>query len=184
MRSWLPLAFCALILASAPSAALAQSSDPGSAPQPAPQTKTQDPKTAQKKKPPKVWTNEEIESVHGGVSVVGSEGEQESKNPAVKPEKKEQEESAKHALVERYRRQIQELHAQIDAADRKIAQLKAFKGENTTPSGGINPYQGYNMVPPEEQVKQLEEQKKRVQGKIEDLENEARKNGIDPGDLR
>jgi SMC interacting uncharacterized protein involved in chromosome segregation len=40
------------------------------------------------------------------------------------------------------------------------------------------------MVPVEEQVKQLEDKKKQWQGKIEDLENEAHKNGIEPGDLR
>jgi uncharacterized protein (UPF0335 family) len=36
----------------------------------------------------------------------------------------------------------------------------------------------------EDQVKQLEDKKKQLQGKIEDVENEARKNGIDSGDLR
>ena len=68
--------------------------------------------------------------------------------------------------------------------DKRIAQLKNFKGENTSPSGGININQGYNMVPVEDQVKQLEEKKKQLEAKIEDTENEARKNGIDPGDLR
>jgi uncharacterized protein (UPF0335 family) len=36
----------------------------------------------------------------------------------------------------------------------------------------------------EDQIKQLEEKKKKLQGQIDDLENEARKNGIDPGKLR
>jgi uncharacterized protein (UPF0335 family) len=40
------------------------------------------------------------------------------------------------------------------------------------------------MVPLEDQVKQLEAKKKQLQGQIDDLENEARKNGIDPGKLR
>ncbi len=40
------------------------------------------------------------------------------------------------------------------------------------------------MVPLEEQVKQLEGKKKELQTNIEDLENEARKNGIEPGELR
>jgi uncharacterized protein (UPF0335 family) len=40
------------------------------------------------------------------------------------------------------------------------------------------------MVPLEDQVKQLEEQKKQLQARIEDAESEARKNGIDSGDLR
>ena len=86
--------------------------------------------------------------------------------------------------IESYRRQIGELHNQIDAADQRIAQLKNFKGENSSPTGGINPHKGYNMVPLEEQIKQLEAKKKKLQGQIDDLENEARKKGIDPGRLR
>jgi uncharacterized protein (UPF0335 family) len=45
-------------------------------------------------------------------------------------------------------------------------------------------HQGYNMVPLTEQVKQLEDAKKQLQAQIEDIENEARKNGIAPGELR
>ena len=91
---------------------------------------------------------------------------------------------ARQMQIEKYRDQIQDLQAQIDADDKRIAQLKNFKGENASPSGGINPNQGYNMVPVEDQVKQLEEKKKHLQAEIENVENEARKNGIDPGDLR
>ena len=40
------------------------------------------------------------------------------------------------------------------------------------------------MVPLEDQIKQLEGQKKQLNVKIEDVENDARKNGIESGDLR
>lgn len=40
------------------------------------------------------------------------------------------------------------------------------------------------MVPVEDQVKELDDQKKRLQAKLDDIESEARKNGIEPGDLR
>jgi uncharacterized protein (UPF0335 family) len=40
------------------------------------------------------------------------------------------------------------------------------------------------MVPVEDQVKQLEAKKKKLEAQIEDVESEARKNGIDPGKLR
>jgi len=72
----------------------------------------------------------------------------------------------------------------MDAIDKRIDQLKNFKGENSSPSGGVNINQGYNMVPLEDQVKQLEEKKKQFAAKIDDLELQARKNGIDSGDLR
>ncbi len=86
--------------------------------------------------------------------------------------------------VRQYRDAIDQAITQIADADAQISKLKDFKGENVAPSGGINPSQTYNMVPPEEQVKQLETRKKQLEGKIEDLENQARKEGIDPGELR
>jgi hypothetical protein len=138
----------------------------------------------EKKKPKKVWTNDEIGSVKGGVSVVG-DGTSSSANSANKRSAtSEGREDARQRQIENYRNQIQDLQAQIDATDKRIDQLKNFKGENTSPSGGININQGYNMVPVEDQVKQLEEKKKQLQAKIDDTEIEARKNGIDAGDLR
>lgn len=139
-------------------------------------------RTPEKKKPKKVWTNDEIGSVKGGISVVGDEkagnANRTTSRPSGDPE------GAHAEMVQNYRDRIQPLRDQIDAADGRIAQLKSFKGENTSPSGGIDINHGYNMVPVEEQVKQLEEKKKKLQAKIEDIEVEAKKNGVDPGDLR
>jgi len=140
--------------------------------------------TPEKKKPKKVWTNEEVGALPGKVSVVGQA------SPGVEPRRSAGYGSSpdrgqgQESQIDSYRQQIGELRNQIDAADQRIAQLKNFKGENGSPTGGINPNQGYNMVPLEDQVKQLEAKKKQLQGQIDDLENEARKNGIDPGKLR
>jgi len=65
-----------------------------------------------------------------------------------------------------------------------MTQMKNFKAEKGTPSGGMKMNQEYNMVPLEEQVKQLEEKKKKLEEQIERIEDAARKNGIDPGELR
>jgi TolA-binding protein len=146
--------------------------------------RTSDPKkpaSSDHKKPKKVWTNDELGSVSGTVSVVGepaANGDATTKTSALPSE------GAKQKLAESYRSQIQQLQAQMDGIDKRIAQLRNFKGENSNPSGGINPNQGYNMVPLEDQVKQLEDRKKQLQGKIDDLESDAKKNGIEPGDLR
>jgi len=140
--------------------------------------------STEKKKPKKVWTNDEISSVKGGVSVVGD-----STTSSPKPGEKRSTSAsgatdARRAQIEQYRQKIQQIQAQMDAIDARIAQLKNFHGNNTSPSGGINPYEGYNMVPVEDQIKQLEEKKKQLQAKIDDIENEARKNGIESGELR
>jgi hypothetical protein len=138
----------------------------------------------EKKKPKKVWTNDEIGSVKGGVSVVGDGNSSSAKGGGQKPVASSDADDARQKQIENYRDQIKQYRAQIDSIDARIAQLKNFKGDNTSPSGGININQGYNMVPIEDQVKQLEDKKKQLQGKIDDTEIDARKNGIDPGDLR
>ena len=136
------------------------------------------------KKPKKVWTNDEVMQLPGKVSVVGQPKKGEDSWQGTREYSSANKGGDRDAQVESYREQIAERQRQIDAADQRIAQLKGFKGENSSPTGGINPNQGYNMVPIEDQIKQLEAKKKQLQGQIDDLENEARRNGIDPGKLR
>jgi hypothetical protein len=43
---------------------------------------------------------------------------------------------------------------------------------------------GYGRVPVDQQIQTLEKKKKELEGKIEALLDEARKRGVQPGDLR
>jgi hypothetical protein len=158
---------------------------------PAPAAKTPPSTPADKqpdapKKPKKVWTNDEVGSLKGSVSVVGGKHAPGGQVVAENDEdaKEEGDANPRADRVRQYRDAIDQARTQIADADARIAKLKDFKGENVAPSGGINPSQTYNMVPPDEQVKQLETRKKQLEAKIEDLENQARKEGIDPGELR
>ena len=177
---------CLLLLTGLPAHAQSQDSgSTGSSSKPADAQAQSQASSPQKSKPKKVWTNDEIGSVKGDVSVVGdpsapsAQGQRKTGSPSGGTM-----DQARRAQIENYRNQIQQYQSRIDAIDQRIAQLKNFKGENSSPSGGININQGYNMVPIEDQVKQLEAKKKELQAKIEDTENEARKNGIESGDLR
>jgi hypothetical protein len=178
-----PVAIHAQDSSTTPTSGAAPPSAPAASPNAQPASPNPTP-TVQTKKPKKVWTNDEIKTVKGGVSVVGdatpSPRYSESYDPDQQPEGK----NLHQQQIDNYRSQIQDLQRKIDAVDQRISQLKNFKGENTAPSGGINPNQGYNMVPLEDQVKQLEERKKQYKARIEDVENDAKKNGIAPGDLR
>jgi hypothetical protein len=136
------------------------------------------------KKPKKVWTEDDISKVGGSISVVGgssSPGAAESSSPSTgtSPEN-----SAQGNQVEYYRDQIRQLQAQLDATDKKIDDLRNFKADNTSSSGGINPNHGYSMTPIPDQIKQLEEKKKQIQEKMDTVTDEARKKGIEPGQLR
>jgi hypothetical protein len=134
-------------------------------------------------KPKKVWTNDEVGSLKGTVSVVGDKAPAKTSSPADK--KTENAKAGSHAAaVRKYRDQITQLKTQIGLADARISQMKNFKANNAGPGGGIDPRRGYTMLPPEEQIKQLEAKKKQLQAKIDDLELQAEKEGIDPGELR
>src|SRR5580658_6812523 len=138
----------------------------------------------EKKKPKKVWTDDNIGSAKGTVSVVG-DGNSSSQKAADKQSiSSGQADEAHQKQIENYRKQIQEYQDQIASIDKQIDKLRNFKAENTSPSGGLSMNQGYNMVPVEDQVKQLEDKKNQLQARIDDTEVAARKDGIDPGDIR
>lgn len=140
-------------------------------------------KPADGTKPKKVWTNDEVGSLKGDVSVVGTNRPAESKTQSAR-NGAGAEADARREKIARYRAAIAELRKKIGAADQRITQYKNFKAEDSSPNGGINPNRGYSMVPLDEQVKQLEEKKKQWLASIEDLENQAKKDGIEPGELR
>jgi chromosome segregation ATPase len=166
--------------------ARAQSPDAASKPAEAPAKAPA--RATPEQKPKKVWTNDEIGSVKGTVSVVGddksSSRSSSSADSHLVSTTTEGSADARQKQIADYRNRINDYQNQIDAIDKRIAQLKDFKAENSAPTGGINPAQGYNMIPVEDQVKQLDDQKKKLQAKLDDTESEARKNGIEPGDLR
>lgn len=162
-----------------------QSATPPSATQQSTQTASGETSTAAGKtgKTKKVWTNEEVGTLQGTVSVVGTEhkaGEKAKSSGNDAPAATD----PRRGKIQRYRAAIAELRKKIDAADQRIGQMKNFKAEDSSPSGGINPNGRYTMVPLDEQVKQLEAKKKQWESSIEDLENQARREGIEPGELR
>jgi hypothetical protein len=172
--------YCVSLLAVAlPAFAVAQqsSSTPQQSDKPS-KPRVQD--AAKHPKPKKVWTNDDLSSVKGGISVVGEPGN------ASTPKSNSDSGSTvtNRSLLESLRAQHARLQAQLDAADKKIEELRNFKGENSAPSGGINPRHGYSMTPISDQIKQLEEKKSQIQAQLDELEDRARKNGIEPGQLR
>jgi len=165
----------------APGLGYCQSQSPAPTEQPAATSPPPPPPQAQaapipNAKPAKVWTNDEIDALHGShsVSVVGnrppqnvsatSKGYSLEKDPAW------------------YRRQLEPLRAQIDRLDGQIAKMQAFlNGEIVSDRASLHP----KMVPtPQEQLKQMQDKRQADQEKMDDLLDRARHNGIEPGALR
>ena len=83
------------------------------------------------------------------------------------------------------RKQLERLNAQMAEADKQIQDLTSFsKGESRTSAGGIKLGKGYNREPVEVQIHALQAKKKDFQSKMDALLDEARKRGVEPGQLR
>ena len=141
----------------------------------------------QKKKSKKVWTNDDVSKINGNVSVIGGAQEGSSSSTSSSSENSSKDPSAQSSREKQlagYRDKLRGLRAQFEEMDKKISELRNFKGDNSSASGGINMNQGYSMTPVADQIKQLEAKKAQLQDQIDSVESEARKNGFDPGDLR
>lgn len=132
-------------------------------------------------KPAKVWTNDEIDVLHGdhGVSVVGKNGQNTGATSA-KPKGYSMEKGP-----DWYRKQLQPLQAEIDQLNAQIEKTKAFlSGErvNDAPAA-TGAYYGV-AGNPQDQLRKLEDRRDKDLSKVNDLLDRARHNDIPPGDLR
>jgi hypothetical protein len=119
----------------------------------------------EKKKPKKVWTNEEISSVGGNISVVG---DQKSSNNSYGTPASPSASDGRDAAY--YRNRLAPLRQQVDDIDREIQQMRSSKGsvrENI-----------------ESQVQIREARREKIQKQMNEIEEDARRHGIAPGDLR
>ena len=147
------------------------------APSAQPQTPSKE-KEKNAKKPKKVWTNEEVSGLSGPVSVVGDAN---ASTQAARPGSNAE---AGNSVIARLKEELQKLRAQLEQTDKQISDLRKVNSGETNGSGGVQLHHGYNMIPVPDQIKQLEEKKKQIQARIDALEDEARKHGIEPGQLR
>lgn len=164
-----------LVFASIPVAA--QTTDPSSPP---PASQTQNPPTsADAKKPKKVLTNEDLSNSTGKISVVGNG----QSNPGNKP-KAAAPKTANAQYVASVRNQIEKLLKQIVDVNKQITDLKNFKaGEPSTNASGVQLDKHYEREPIEVQIRALQDKKKDLQTKVDALYDEARKKGVESGDL-
>jgi hypothetical protein len=168
----LSLAILMILLAAGSTAA--QTSDTSSPPPVPPSQDAAAPTDAKKNK--KVWTNENLSGANGAVSVVG--------DPKSKP-KAGSSKPADAQYIATTRKQLEKLQSQIADADKQITDLTNFsKGEPSTDAGGIKLNKSYNREPIEVQIRVLQEKKKDLQVQIDALLDEARKKGVEPGQLR
>jgi hypothetical protein len=124
----------------------------------------------------KVWTNEDIGGAKGGVSVIGDKRNQNYHMTPNQP--------ADAATVARIKRELERLQTQLDEVNKKLKSFKEFQEGEPVSTGERDLSKGINRVPVNQQMAQLQDKKKTLEGQLGDLLDEARKKGVDPGQLR
>jgi len=163
-------AFLALLGVGVPISAWPQDSSspaPSTVPAAAPATPTAPPK--------KVWTNEDLGG-KGGVSVVGDKRNQNYHLTSNAP--------ADSATVARIKKSLEKLQTQLDDVNAKLKSYKQFQDGESVSTGARDMSKGYSLTPVDQKIAQLQDKKKDLETQIGDLVDEARKKGIDPGQLR
>jgi hypothetical protein len=178
---WSALAFsgaltCSTSFAQSPAPSASQSSSPAPATSPSQPQDATAPPSADAKKTKKVWTNDDVNGLNGPVSVVGN-----SKNLG----KGGAGGKADGQYIANTRKELAKLQSQLDDTNQQLADLKDFsEGKAPATSSGYPINKGYNRVPVDQQITSLQDKKKQLEDKIGALLDEARKKGVQPGDLR
>jgi hypothetical protein len=125
-----------------------------------------------KKKPKKVWTNEEMGSMKGGVSVVGEQSSATGGSAASSSSRSlDYSPPSDYAVrVNAYRDRLAPLRANLEEIDRNILKAKEAKGNASEDTAAwIRVYEG---------------RRSGVLAKIDSILDEARRHDVTPGDLR
>jgi hypothetical protein len=151
--------------AASPSAASQQPTQAATEPTPTPAAKTD--------KTKKVWTNEDLKGA-GSVSVVGDKGNQ--KYTMTKP--------ADPATIAKYRNSLQKLQVQLDDVNKQLKLYDDFTEGKSVSESGRDMGHGYSRTPVDQQAAKLKEKKRQLEDQMDGLYEEARKKGIESGQLK
>jgi predicted ATP-grasp superfamily ATP-dependent carboligase len=124
--------------------------------------------------PKKVWTNDNLSEASKKISVIGTKGDQ--KYPLTR--------AADPATAEKIRKELIKLQGQVEDIKKQLAIYKEFLDGEAVSTSGYQVDKGYGRIPVEQQMVMLEKKKKDLESQIDEQLDEARKKGIDPGQLR
>ena len=125
-------------------------------------------------KPKKVYTNDDVQAAADGATAAAKPAR--STAPSGKEPNAE--------LARSMRAKLEKLDAQIKDADKQLDELKRFQAGETSGDASHQWNKGYNRTPIPEQIAKLEQKRSQLQAQVEAIYDEARKKGIQPGQLR
>jgi len=145
---------------------------------PSSQSQAADPSAAERKKTKKVWTNDDM----GGASGSATSQVGDSKNSAL--DKSAAAKPPSPQVVAAFRKQLAIFQAQLSNVEKQIADLKSFTKGEAPGANGLQLHKSYSTEPVEDQLRQLEEKRRLLAAKMDAVFDAARKQGIEPGQLR
>jgi hypothetical protein len=170
-----------LFAACAVSAGAARAQQPADAPsanrsQDTPAPTARDNANTSDKKAKKVWTEDDVHKLEGAVSVVGDAKSASKRRSSGNT-------GSKSSAALYYKEQLTKLEGQLDDTDKKLTELQNFNGDNSSDSA-IHMNQGLKRTSIQDQIKQLEDKKKQINAQMQNIFDQARRSGIEPGALR
>ncbi|HTA58917.1 MAG TPA: hypothetical protein VK805_12210 [Candidatus Baltobacteraceae bacterium] len=128
---------------------------------------------AKNEKPKKVWTNDDVKGA-GSVSVVGDKGNQ--KYTMTKP--------ADPATIAKYRNSLRKIQVQLDDVNKQLKLYGDFTEGKPVSEDARDMSHGVSRTPVDQQTAKLREKKKQLEDQMDELYEEARKKGIESGQLK
>ena len=145
---------------------------------------------AKARAPKKVWTNEDLEALRSrvAISTVGEAAPpvEEKTEEAAAAEGAARPAGAPYSRAqdpEWYRQRLSGLRAELDRVEEQIRRLRD-QGRNPTQATNAVALGASGGLSPEDQIATLERRRSQVQQQIDELEDQARRNGIEPSRLR
>ncbi len=143
----------------------------GPAPNPSPQSTV--PTDAPKTK--KIYTNDDF----SGKSAVSATADTRNQKDTLRPGK-----NADTAAIAKMKLNLQKFQEQLDDLNKQLAALEDFQKGDSVSKSGYQLNRGYVRVPVDQQIIALGEKKKKIEAQIDAILEEARKKGVQPGQLR
>jgi len=122
-----------------------------------------------------VWTNDDLPAGRDRAS-------RDEKSPQNYPSSPNR--AGDPQTVERIRKNLEKLESQIDDINKKLKTFREFLDGEPVSTGARDMRKGINRMPVDQQIRELEEKRKQLDAERGELFDEARKKGIDPGQLR
>jgi len=141
------------------------------------------PRAGTDRQKPLVWTNDELEKLRGLglISIVGQGDEEKPASASVHAGYVKTQDPEWYAeQAARLRGELERRQARLDEYRQAIEDARRLK----TMTGGINLDEGDIGITPEAGIEILQQRVKEAQAELDDLEDLARRNDIEPGTLR